>query len=86
MGVILGVAVLLDAMLIRLVLVPVAFRLLGKTAWALPPGSAGSSPTSGSATNPAPFAFPDLTGIPRNIFPTVLVRMWLVFSADAQDQ
>ena len=36
MGVILGVAVLLDAMLIRLVLIPVALRLLGKNAWALP--------------------------------------------------
>ncbi len=36
MGVILGVAVLLDALLIRLVLVPVALRLLGRTAWALP--------------------------------------------------
>jgi RND superfamily putative drug exporter len=36
MGVILGVAVLLDAMLIRLVLIPVALRLLGKSAWALP--------------------------------------------------
>jgi RND superfamily putative drug exporter len=36
MGVILGVAVLLDAFLIRLVLLPVALRLLGTTAWALP--------------------------------------------------
>ena len=36
MGVILGIAVLLDAMLIRLVLVPVALRLLGRSAWALP--------------------------------------------------
>ncbi len=36
MGVILGIAVLLDAMLIRLVLIPVALRLLGKNAWALP--------------------------------------------------
>ena len=36
MGVILGIAVLLDAMLIRLILIPVALRLLGKTAWALP--------------------------------------------------
>jgi RND superfamily putative drug exporter len=36
MGVILGVAVLLDAMLIRLVLMPVLLRLLGKHAWALP--------------------------------------------------
>ena len=36
MGVILGVAVLLDAMLIRLVLMPVLLRLLGAAAWALP--------------------------------------------------
>ena len=36
MGVILGVAVLLDAFLIRLVLMPVALRLLGRHAWALP--------------------------------------------------
>ena len=36
MGVILGVAVLLDAMLIRLILVPVLLRVLGRRAWALP--------------------------------------------------
>jgi RND superfamily putative drug exporter len=36
MGIILGVAVLLDAFLIRLVLIPVALRLLGSSAWALP--------------------------------------------------
>jgi RND superfamily putative drug exporter len=36
MGVILGIAVLLDAMLIRLVLVPVLLRLLGRYAWAQP--------------------------------------------------
>jgi putative drug exporter of the RND superfamily len=36
MGVILGVAVLLDAMLIRLVLMPVLLRLLGRSAWVLP--------------------------------------------------
>jgi RND superfamily putative drug exporter len=36
MGVILGVAVALDALLIRLVLVPVALRLLGTWAWSLP--------------------------------------------------
>jgi putative drug exporter of the RND superfamily len=36
MGVILGVAVLLDAFLIRLVLIPVALRLLGRKAWSLP--------------------------------------------------
>ena len=36
MGVILGVAVLLDAMLVRLVLMPVLLRLLGHYAWAQP--------------------------------------------------
>jgi len=36
MGVILGIAVLLDALLIRLVLIPVLLRLLGPSAWALP--------------------------------------------------
>jgi RND superfamily putative drug exporter len=36
MGVILGVAVLLDAALIRLLLLPVLLRLMGKTAWYLP--------------------------------------------------
>ena len=36
MGVILGVAVLLDAMLIRLLLVPVLLRLMGRWAWYLP--------------------------------------------------
>ena len=36
MGVILGVAVLLDAMLIRLVLMPVILRLMGPAAWGLP--------------------------------------------------
>ena len=36
MGVILGVAVLLDAMLIRLVLMPVLLRVMGSYAWVLP--------------------------------------------------
>ena len=36
MGVILGIAVLLDAFLIRLVLMPVMLRLLGASAWACP--------------------------------------------------
>jgi putative drug exporter of the RND superfamily len=36
MGVILGIAVLLDAMLIRLVLVPALLRITGRRAWALP--------------------------------------------------
>ncbi|WP_439654105.1 MMPL family transporter, partial [Streptacidiphilus melanogenes] len=37
MGVILGVAVFLDAALIRLVLLPVLLRLLGRSAWTCPP-------------------------------------------------
>ena len=36
MGVILGIAVLVDAALVRLLLVPVALRLLGRWAWWLP--------------------------------------------------
>jgi RND superfamily putative drug exporter len=36
MGVILGVAVLLDAALVRLLLVPVLLRLTGRAAWACP--------------------------------------------------
>jgi RND superfamily putative drug exporter len=36
MGVILGVAVLLDAMLVRLVLIPTLLRVFGRAAWALP--------------------------------------------------
>jgi RND superfamily putative drug exporter len=36
MGVILGIAVLLDALLIRLVLLPTLLRIFGRSAWALP--------------------------------------------------
>ena len=36
MGVILGVAVLLDAFLIRLLLLPVLLRVMGRWAWYLP--------------------------------------------------
>ncbi len=36
MGIILGVAVLLDAVLIRLLLLPVLLRLMGRSAWYLP--------------------------------------------------
>jgi RND superfamily putative drug exporter len=36
MGVILGVAVLLDAALVRLLLIPVLLRLCGRAAWWLP--------------------------------------------------
>jgi putative drug exporter of the RND superfamily len=38
MGIILGIAVALDAFLVRLLLVPVALRLLGPAAWWLPRG------------------------------------------------
>ncbi|HMM49383.1 MAG TPA: hypothetical protein PKE32_07195 [Miltoncostaeaceae bacterium] len=36
MGIILGVAVLLDAVLVRLLLMPVLFRLAGRAAWWTP--------------------------------------------------
>jgi RND superfamily putative drug exporter len=36
MGVVLGIAVLLDALLIRLLLLPVLLRLTGRHAWACP--------------------------------------------------
>jgi putative drug exporter of the RND superfamily len=36
MGIILGVAVLLDAFLVRLILMPVLLRVLGRRAWWLP--------------------------------------------------
>lgn len=36
MGVVLGIAVLLDAFLVRLVLLPVMLRLTGKAAWYTP--------------------------------------------------
>ena len=36
MGIILGVAVLLDALLVRLLLLPVLLRVLGARAWYLP--------------------------------------------------
>jgi RND superfamily putative drug exporter len=36
MGIILGIAVLLDALLVRLLLIPVLLRLTGRAAWWLP--------------------------------------------------
>jgi RND superfamily putative drug exporter len=36
MGIILGVSVLLDAFLVRLVLLPALMRALGRNAWAVP--------------------------------------------------
>ena len=56
MGVILGVAVLLDALLIRLVLIPVALRLLGRRPGHFPAGSIGSFPTFGLVTEGKAFA------------------------------
>ena len=44
MGVILGVAVLIDAALVRLVLMPVLLRILGARAWWLPRWLAGALP------------------------------------------
>ena len=51
MGIILGVAVLLDAALVRLLLLPVLLRLMGRRAWYLPRWARGSSPTSPSDTH-----------------------------------
>ena len=45
MGVVLGVAVLLDAFLVRLVLLPVLLRLTGHAAWYAPPGCKRVLPT-----------------------------------------
>jgi len=51
MGVILGIAVLLDAMLVRLILIPTLLRAFGPWAWARgPAGSTASSPTFASGT------------------------------------
>ena len=50
MGVILGIAVLLDAALVRLLLVPVILRLLGSWAWWLPRRCGGSCRTCASGT------------------------------------
>ena len=44
MGIILGVAVLLDAALIRLLLLPVLLRLMGRWAWYLPALGAPAAP------------------------------------------
>ena len=75
MGIILGVAVLLDAALVRLLLLPVALRLLGSSAWylprflrrLLPPVHFGHGPAAGS---PAPAAPP--LAAPRPLQPEPL--------------
>ncbi len=50
MGVILGIAVLLDTFLVRLLLLPVFMRLAGRAAWYLPPGWTGCCRTFASGT------------------------------------
>jgi RND superfamily putative drug exporter len=72
MGVILGVAVLLDTFLVRLLLLPVFMRLAGNAAWYLPPwldrvlpdvrfghGEAGGGGSSVVAPQPTPAPTPD---------------------------
>ena len=53
MGVILGVAVLLDTALVRLLILPVLLRLLGKWAWYLPKPLGRMLPQFASATHDA---------------------------------
>ena len=53
-GVGLAVAVLLDATLVRMVLVPATMSLVGRANWWLPAGSTGSSPTSTSRADRSP--------------------------------
>lgn len=53
MGIILGVAVLLDAMLVRLLLLPVLMRLMGSWAWYLPGWAARILPTISFGHEPA---------------------------------
>ena len=50
MGIVLGVAVLLDAFLVRLVLLPVLLRLTGRAAWWAPRWLTRVLPTSASPT------------------------------------
>ena len=53
MGVILGVAVLLDTLLVRLLLLPAALRLLGRRAWWVPRPLERLLPAVACATDPA---------------------------------
>jgi RND superfamily putative drug exporter len=53
MGLILGVAALLDALLVRLLLVPVMLRLAGRAAWWRPRWLGAVCPTRASATEAA---------------------------------
>ena len=68
MGVILGVAVLLDAMLVRLVLIPTLLRVFGHCGLgAARAGSTGSSPTSSSDT-------PDARALADRVVPRLASR------------
>ena len=55
MGISLGIAVLLDALLVRLLLIPILLRLTGTRRGTCRSGSTASSRTSASATDTAPF-------------------------------
>ena len=68
MGVILGIAVLLDAMLVRLVLIPTLLRVFGRYAWALPAlARPRCSPTSASVTPDARRTGPWRPGVPAHL-------------------
>ena len=68
MGVILGIAVLLDAMLVRLVLIPTLLRVFGRHAWALPAlARPRCSPTSASDT-------PDARALADRVVPRLAPR------------
>jgi uncharacterized membrane protein YdfJ with MMPL/SSD domain len=60
MGIIIGVEVLFDAALVRLLLLPVLLRLMGARAWYLPDGCGASSPTCDLDT-------PDALGLAREV-------------------
>ncbi len=52
-GLTLAVAVFLDAIVIRTILLPATLQLFGPKTWALPPGSTGASPDSRSNHRPS---------------------------------
>jgi putative drug exporter of the RND superfamily len=60
MGVVLGVAVLLDTALVRLLILPVLLRLLGHWAWYLPGPLGRMLPQVRSATHDAQAHTPQL--------------------------
>ena len=53
-GLLLAVAILCDALIMRLTVVPALLALLGERSWAIPPGSTGSSRRSRSSRRPTP--------------------------------